>query len=158
METYMLYIGLMTSPAFLAATRLLQAHDRLEQRLAGDLGAFHGLALKEALLLIHLDRAPQARLSRVDLAKRLSASPSTVTRLALPLEKRGLVGRASDPRDARLAYVTLTPSGRQLAGESRDTIARLSVKAFSDRWTEDEVLGLGDLLGRLTASEQGELT
>ncbi len=148
----------MTSPAFLAATNLLQAHARLEQRLAGDLGGFHGLGLKDALLLMHLERAPQTRLSRVDLAKRLSASPSTVTRLTLPLEKRGLVGRASDPRDARLAYVTLTPAGRQLAGEARATIERLSVKLFSDRWEAGEVDQLGELLGRLTAPEQGDLT
>ena len=44
-------------------------------------------------------------------------------------------------------------------GEAKDfaTIERLSVKAFSDRWGEEEIAMLGDLLGRLTAPEQGEL-
>ncbi len=110
-----------TNSAFSATLNLLRATARLEERFAGELGSVHGLALKEVLLLMHLDRAPLKRLSRVDLARRLHVSPSTVTRMTNPLEKLGCVGREADPRDARLAYVVLTETGQKRVVEARTT-------------------------------------
>ncbi len=48
----------MTQPSFSATVNLLRATARLEERFAGELGSVHGLALKEVLLLMHLERAP----------------------------------------------------------------------------------------------------
>lgn len=145
------------NPSYAAIMHLLRSHARLEERFAGELGSIHGLALKEVLLLMHLKAAPMQRLSRVDLAKRLSVSPSTVTRMAAPLEKLRLVGRQADARDARLAYVVLTAVGRRLAGDAAQTLQRLSVEVFKDRWSEAEIATLAKLLGRLTAGLPGEL-
>ncbi len=117
----------------------------------------HGLALNEALLLMHLERAPLQRLTRVDLAKRLHASASTVTRMAAPMEKTGLVVRQPDPRDARLAYVALTEAGRAVVGEVRQTLEKRSAELFRDRWAADEIATLAAMLGRLTANEPGTL-
>ncbi len=117
----------------------------------------HGVSLNEALLLMYLERAPQQRLTRVDLAKRMHLSPSTVTRMAAPMEKIGLVSRQSDARDARRAYVVLTQAGRATIGEVRETLAQSSADLLSDRWTDDEIQTLGKLLGRLTAAEPGTL-
>ena len=147
----------MTNPSFSAVLRLLGATARFEERVAGELGSIHGLALKEVLLLMHLERAPRMRLSRIDLAKRLHVSPSTVTRMASPLEKLGRVGREADPRDARLAYVVLTESGRQLVANARATLERMAADTFRDRWTEQEIASLADLLGRLTAGQPVDL-
>ncbi|WP_112661944.1 MarR family winged helix-turn-helix transcriptional regulator [Microvirga flavescens] len=147
----------MTNSSFSATIHLLNAAARLEERFAGELGAVHGLALKEALLLMHLERATKQRLSRVELAKRLSTSPSTVTRLTLPLEKLGLVGREADPRDARLAYVVLTEAGRRVVTDARTTLQRLSSDAFADRWAEEEITSLSGLLGRMAADQAGNL-
>jgi DNA-binding MarR family transcriptional regulator len=129
----------------------------LQERLSADLSSVHGLALNEALLLMHLERAPLQRLSRVDVARRLHLNPSTVTRMAAPLEKIGLLGRQSDPRDARLAYMLLTSDGVRVASEVRVTIERRSVDVFRDRWTEEERQTLADLLARMTSNEPGEL-
>jgi DNA-binding MarR family transcriptional regulator len=151
------YSHLMSKASFSAILRLLAVNARLEERFSGQLGSVHGLALKEALLLMHLERAPRTRLSRIDLAKRLHVSPSTVTRMAAPLEKLGYVGREADARDARLAYVVLTDAGRQLVVDARTTLGRLADEVFLDRWTEQEVASLASLLGRLTAGQSGEL-
>jgi DNA-binding MarR family transcriptional regulator len=148
----------MPNASLSAVLRLLRAQARLEERFTGELGSVHGLALKEVLLLMHLERAPLARLSRIDLAKRLSISPSTVTRMTLPLEKLGVVGREADARDARLAYVVLTEAGRELVANARATLERMSAEVFRDRWTKPEITSLADLLGRMTAGLPGELS
>lgn len=148
----------MSNPSFSAVVNLLQIHSRLAERFAGPLGAVHGLALNELLLLMHLERAAGNRLSRVDLARRLSVSPSTVTRMAAPLEKLRLVGREADARDARLAYVVLTAGGKRRVGEARATLERLAADVFKDRWTEAEISSLNELLARITAAQPGDIS
>lgn len=148
----------MTKAAFSAVMRLFRANARLEERFAGELGAVHGLGLKEILLLMNVGRAAGGRLSRIDLAKRLGTSPSTVTRMTAPLEKLHLVAREADPRDARLSYVVLTKAGQRSVAEAQATLERLSDDVFRDRWTEAEIASLADLLGRLTAGQPGDLS
>lgn len=151
------YIEAMSNTPFVAVIDLLRASALIQERFAGELGSVHGLALGEALLLMHLERAPLQRLTRVDLAKRLHASASTVTRMAAPLEKTGFVIRQSDPRDARLAYVALTEAGLAAVREVRQTLEKRSAELFRDRWSEDDIAALAHLLGRLTAGEPGTL-
>lgn len=148
----------MSKAPFSTVINLLRAQALVQERFSGELGSVHGLALNEALLLMHLDKAPLRRLTRVDLAKRLHASPSTVTRMAMPMEKIGLVTRQSDPRDARLAYVALTDTGATLVAEVRKTLERRSTEFFRDRWSEAEVASLGKLLGRITTGELGDIS
>lgn len=147
----------MTGSAFSAVLRLLGANALIEERFTGGLGSLHGLALKEVLLLMHLESAPRMRLSRIDLAKRLHVSPSTVTRMTQPLEKLRRVSRQADPRDARLAYVVLTDAGRELIADARTTLEDMAATVFRDRWTKQEIASLAALLGRLTAGQPGGL-
>ncbi|MCX4097013.1 MarR family winged helix-turn-helix transcriptional regulator [Nocardia sp. alder85J] len=49
------------------------------------------------------------------LARETYASPAAVTKRVRALEQRGLVTRRSDARDRRVAHLTLTDSGRDLA-------------------------------------------
>ena len=147
----------MSDASFPTIINLIRAHSMIEERLAGELAAVHGLALNEALLMMHLERASLHRLTRADLAKRLHLNPSTVTRMAAPLEKTGLVDRLADPRDARLAYVVLTETGLSLIREVRATLERRSQDFFRDRWTGDEIAKLSSLVGRLVSSEPGDL-
>ena len=148
----------MSNASFSAVMNLLRIHSRLAERFGSALGSIHGLALNETLLLMHLERAPGQRLSRIDLARRLSVSPSTVTRMAAPLEKLRLVGREADKRDARLAYVTLTAAGERLVGDARNTLEELSAEVFKDRWTEAEISSLNKLLSRITAAQPGDIS
>ncbi|MGQ3355719.1 MAG: MarR family winged helix-turn-helix transcriptional regulator [Phreatobacter sp.] len=148
----------MTHDSFAAVLHLFKAHAVLEERIAGELASIHGLALKDALLLMQLARAPLARLSRVELARRLNASPSTITRTCMPLEKLGLVGREDDQRDARLSYVVLTPAGATRVAEAEATLRQKASDLFSDRWSATEIGTLADLLGRLTVGQPGRLS
>lgn len=147
----------MSSPALSSVLALLRAHARIDEQFGASLGSVHGLSLKELLLLMHLAAAPKTRLSRIDLARRLHVSASTVTRMTAPLEKLGMVGREADPRDARLAYVVLTSAGQRLVKDGRATLERLAEGLFRDRWSKQEITTLADLLGRLTAGLPGEL-
>ncbi|HID66998.1 MAG TPA: MarR family transcriptional regulator [Roseibacterium sp.] len=130
----------------------------MEARLAGEFSSIHGLSVNEMFLLMQLEHAPLQRLPRVELAKRLNTSASTVTRMATPMEKLGLVSRQSDARDARLAFVVLTEAGATRVAEARATFAKQAAYVFRDRWDNEEIEQLSALLGRLVAGTPGDLT
>ena len=146
METF---ISSDATPSLTATLRLFEAHARLQERFDGALGAVHGLSLKDTLLLMYVAHAEGGRLSRIELAKLLSVSPSTVTRTTTPLEKRGLLGRESHAHDARFAYVVLTKAGRRAVTDAEATFERLAADIFRDRWKGAEIETLASLLGRL---------
>jgi DNA-binding MarR family transcriptional regulator len=138
--------------------RLLQSADLIKARLAGEFASVHGLSVNEVFLLMHLQQAPRYRLSRIELAKRMHVSASTVTRMATPLEKMGVVSRQADERDARLAFVVLTEAGLDKVKEARVTFAKQASYVFRDRWVENDLKQLSDLLHRLIADAPGDLT
>jgi DNA-binding MarR family transcriptional regulator len=147
----------MKNPTLNAVLRLIRAQSHLQNRFAAELGGVHGLSANELMLLMHLDQAAGGRLRRVDLAERLDLSQSSVTRMAAPMEKLGWIGRAEDPRDARVGYVVLTAAGRRLARDGAKTLGQLSASLFGDHWTEKEIETLARLLGRLTINLPGQL-
>ena len=138
--------------------RLLQSAEAIKARLAGEFSAIHGLSVNEVFLLMQLERAEQNKLPRVELARRLHMSASTVTRMAAPLEKLGLVTKQADERDARLAFVVLTETGKTRIQETRASFAKQATFLFRDRWLDDEVDQLSELLGRFVADKPGSLT
>jgi DNA-binding MarR family transcriptional regulator len=97
-----------------------------ENRADAELGALHGLGLSDFAALHHLAGAPDGRLRRVDLARRLAITPSGVTRLLGPLERRGIVAREADGHDARATYAVLTRSGKALVKDATATIAAVA--------------------------------
>jgi DNA-binding MarR family transcriptional regulator len=74
------------------------------------------------------------------------------------MEKLGLVSRQSDSRDARLAFVVLTKTGRKRVAEARITFTKQAAYIFRDRWSAKEIDQLSQLLGRLVAGSPGDLT
>jgi len=147
----------MTDNSLISMLRLMRASDVVEQKISGAFSSVHGLALNEVFLLMYLDNAPQQRLSRVELSRQMHMSASTVTRMTVPLEKIGLVSRQSDTRDARLAFVVLTQAGKTRITEARITLTRQAERVFQDRWSDEEIKNLSNLLGRLVAGAPGEL-
>ena len=101
----------------------------------------------EALLL--LSEADGRAMRRVDLARGLGITASGVTRLLDGLEREGLVEKRTCDADARVTYAVLTDAGAerlQLASCSHVG----SVRAlFEERYTDEELETLSDLLGRL---------
>src|SRR6476661_9589239 len=114
--------------------RMARAWAALSRRLDSSLGSLHGISFADYQLLLNLQRAPGGRLRRVDLAEKLGLTASGVTRSLLPLEKIGLVGRQSDPRDARVGYAIITPTGSELvlnASVVVDNVSRMLLGAPS---------------------------
>ncbi|MEQ8747860.1 MarR family transcriptional regulator [Pyruvatibacter sp.] len=140
------------------ALRLLQSADEIKERLSGEFAAVHGLSVNEFFLLMHLSRAPAHRLSRVELAKRMHVSASTVTRMVAPMEKLGMVDREADTRDARLAFVVLNRTGRKKLAEAQQTFAKQAGYVFQDRWDDAELKQLSELLYRLVVGSTSNLT
>ena len=71
--------------------------------------------------------------------------------LAVLLERIGLVGRESNPTDARLALVVLTPRGAEVAAEAGATAEEAAERALGRLWSREETETLGKLLGRAAA-------
>jgi DNA-binding MarR family transcriptional regulator len=112
------------------------------------LGHHHGVSLSDLALLLELRSAPDEKLRRVELAQRLGITPSGVARQVAPLERIGLVGRESNPRDARLALVTLTHSGRRIADEASVTADEAAESALRAIWDAGQRKQLGELVAK----------
>src|SRR4051794_37750989 len=105
----------------------------------------------EALLL--LSRAEDGQLRRVDLAEGLQLTPSGVTRLLDGLEDLGLVCKGVCTSDARVTYAVITDVGRkklEAAGCGHTSSIRT---IFEDRFSEQELRQLSELIGRLPGAE-----
>ena len=148
----------MTRDTTKGALRLLQAADEFRAGLAGEFSAVHGLSVNEFLMMLHLERAPAQRLPRVELAKRMHVSASTITRMAAPMEKIGLLTRDADDRDARLAFVVITETGREKLSEALATFAKRAGYLLDDRWTDEEVAQFSTMLRRAAPGAVGTLT
>ncbi len=140
------------------ALRLLQTADEIKARLSGEFSAVHGLSVNEFFLLLHLEQTAAHRLSRVELAKRMQISASTVTRMATPMEKIGLVDRQAYQKDARLAFVVITDAGLRKLEEARATFTKQAGYIFNNLLDEAELNQLSLMLGRLTSGTVGRLS
>jgi len=113
--------------------------------------AAHGLGLSDLALLLELLEASGGRLQRAELAHALGVTPSGIARQLAPLEKLGIVARESSPRDARLALVTLTPAGRELAENAARTAGDAATRVLAGLWSTSEQERLAALVAKVRA-------
>jgi DNA-binding MarR family transcriptional regulator len=129
--------------------RLLRGHASVTRAISTQLVAEHGLTINDYEALLHLAKAEDGRMRRVDLAEQLILTASGVTRLLDGLEAGGLVERASCASDRRVAYAVLTETGRtKLREASKSHLADVR-GFFEERYTAEELQQLAGLLGRL---------
>ncbi len=138
-----------STPEQLAWVGLLRAHASATRRFNGDLVSAHGLTLNDYEVLLHLARAPEWMLRRVDLAKSVLLTPSGITRLLEGLERAGYVERASCPSDARVTYALLTDEGYEKLREASSTHVDGIRSHFAERFSPEELETLAGLLSRL---------
>jgi DNA-binding MarR family transcriptional regulator len=139
----------LAAPAVRSFVGLLRGHTALTRGLSARLLADHGLTLNDYEVLLHLSRAPDHRLRRVDLVERLLLTPSGITRLLDGLEAAGLVAKAMCESDARVTYAVLTDEGyEKLRQAARTHLA--DIEAAFARFGDDELETLASLLARLT--------
>jgi DNA-binding MarR family transcriptional regulator len=147
--TQALSSSLLDGVALDAWTSFLRTHAGVTRRLNADLLAVHDLTLNDYEVLLHLSRAPERRLRRVDLVDRLVLTPSGITRLLEGLERSGYVSKAACESDARVTYAVLTDAGHEkLRAAARTHVAGIR-EQFADRFSDDELATLAALLGRL---------
>jgi DNA-binding MarR family transcriptional regulator len=146
-----------TSLALDAFVRLVRAGVAVTRDLSAQLNADHGLSINAYEALLHLARAPDSQMRRVDLAESLLLTASGVTRLLDGLERDGLVGRVACEADRRVSYAVLTEAGRNKLRQASKSHTRQIRELLGAHYDDDELAQLVELLGRLPdANASGE--
>ncbi len=94
----------------------------ITKTLDNSLGAIHGIGFVEFMVLHNLTNAPNQCMRRIDMAESVGRTASGVTRMLMPLEKIGLVGKEVNSRDARVSLVTITDAGKSLYKDAVTTV------------------------------------
>ena len=102
-------------------------------------------------MLLQVAQAPGRRLRPVEIARAVLLTRSGITRLVQGLERAGLVERVDCPDDARGFLVALTPAGLELVRSARETHLEGVAELFADRYSDEELETLAELLERLPA-------
>jgi len=127
----------------------LRAHAAVTRQFDRELVTEHGLTINDYEVLLHLSRAPDRMLRRVDLAERVLLTPSGITRLLDGLERGGLVAKAACASDARVVYAKLTDKGtKRLDAASKSHLASIR-SLFAERFDQNELEQLSEFLKRL---------
>lgn len=129
--------------------RLIRGHAAVTRAMNARLVADHGLTINDYEALLHLARAEERRMRRVDLAERLLLTASGVTRLLDGLEQAGYVDRDSCASDRRVTYAVLTDAGLAKLREASTSHVSDIRSFFETRFSSKELDQLVGLLDRL---------
>ncbi|HUQ23526.1 MAG TPA: MarR family winged helix-turn-helix transcriptional regulator [Gaiellaceae bacterium] len=132
-----------------AFARLMRAHTILRRELETQVLSPRGLTINDFEALLHLSKAFETRLRRVDLVELLMLTPSGVTRLLDGLQAAGLVENLQCDSDARVTWARLTAAGVETVECVGASHTRRLRSLFGDALSQDEVAQLSELLGRL---------
>jgi DNA-binding MarR family transcriptional regulator len=143
--------------AFLSETQeriwfgLMETFDALQHALDTRLTAEHNLPLSLFESLMHIAHAEDRAISISDLAERIRISPSQVSRIAIDLERRGLVERRHSPTDSRSTEVAITdPRRTQLQTAAPAYLSTIRAHLF-DALSERDVSQLARIWNRIEA-------
>lgn len=132
-----------------AFARLMRAQTVLRRELEAEVLTPRGLTFNDFEALLHLFKAAEFRLRRVDLVELLLLTPSGVTRLLEGLEEAGLVENVRCDDDARVTWARLTQDGIETVECVGESHTRRLQSLLRETLTEDEVAQLAELLGKL---------
>jgi len=126
-----------------ASARSARQHERIVRAVGAPISGSGLLALRV------VER--HGPIAGSDLARRLQVDQSTASRHIRPLEDLGLVARAADGADRRVAWLTVTPAGQELLDRARD-VALHDFDAALTGWSSVDREALGALLDRFRRS------
>lgn len=92
--------------------RLTETYDAVLTALDAGMLAEHNLSLSAFEALMHITHAETGQVSISDLAEVVRLSPSQTSRIAIDLERKGLVQRQRSQTDSRSTEVAITDAGR----------------------------------------------
>jgi DNA-binding MarR family transcriptional regulator len=132
---------------------LLETHAALVRALDARLLADHNMQLGTLEALMQIAHADHGSLSVSELAERIGLSPSRTSRLAIDLERQGVVERQRDAADSRSTRIAATQAGRdrllQAAPAYFSTIREHLFAGLSER----DIKQLARILGRMQARQ-----
>jgi DNA-binding MarR family transcriptional regulator len=134
---------------------LLETHAQLIGALDARLTAEHNMPLGAIDALIEIAHAEGDAISVSELAERLGLSPSRVSRLAIDLERQGLVERRRSSSDSRSTEVTATDAGRARLLEAAPAYFQTIRQLVIDPLHERQLKQLGQIWERLRAAHAG---
>jgi DNA-binding MarR family transcriptional regulator len=127
----------------IASTRSPRQRERLQRAL--------GVSLSETNLGVLRLVQRQGPIAVSEVARRNEVDLSNASRQLRALEDQGLVTRAADPDDRRVARVAITAAGRRVLDRAR-AIALNDYAVALDDWTARDRAQLADLLDRFRVS------
>ena len=130
---------------------LVEAHESLTRALDARLLAEHRTPLSTLEALIEIAHAEDGSISVSDLAERIRLSPSRTSRLAMELEREGLVERRRDSADSRSTRVAATQAGRDRLLEAAPAYLSTIRAHLFEELSERDVKQLARILARITA-------
>ncbi|MDQ3067984.1 MAG: MarR family winged helix-turn-helix transcriptional regulator [Actinomycetota bacterium] len=136
----------------------MRAQTVLRRELEAEVLTPRGLTFNDFEALLHLAKAHETRLRRVDLVERLMLTPSGVTRLLDGLQEAGLVENHNCSNDARVTWARLTQDGIETVAFVGASHTKRLQSLFRDTLSEDEVAQLSELLGKLPGVGAGSCT
>jgi DNA-binding MarR family transcriptional regulator len=131
---------------------LVEAHESLTRALDARLDAEHRMPLSTLEALIEIAHAEDGTISVSDLAHRVRLSPSQTSRLAMALERDGLVERRRDPADSRSTKVAATDAGRERLLEAAPTYLSTIRAHLFEGLGERDIKQLARILERMQAA------
>ncbi|MDC7220272.1 MAG: MarR family transcriptional regulator [Spirochaetales bacterium] len=122
-------------------TETSRMHRRFHQSIFESVGIYRGQP--ELFFTLSKEKAP---INQSSLAKKLKMAPSTLTRMAQSLEKKGYVSRHSDEKDQRQTLISLTEEGRKIQKAIQSQFAEMDEGIFKDFNDEEKQQLRGYLL------------
>jgi len=127
---------------------LVRTHTKLWERVEAHMRREYGLTMARYDVLAHL-RMAGGRLGLGDLAAAIALSPSGLSKLLDRMERSGLIRRKPDPEDARAAFATITPRGRELVARARDGHHALLRNEFGRALSDRDLADLARIMRKL---------
>lgn len=109
-----------------------------------------GISLNWYDVLVHVEDVPEG-LSMTDIAERILASKSGLTRVIDRMEEAGLVERRRPPGDRRIVLVAVTPAGLELIGRARPAHHATIRRHFLDHIDDKDIPALTRALAGVCA-------
>jgi DNA-binding MarR family transcriptional regulator len=135
---------------------LTETYDALLSDLDARMLSEHNMPLSAFEALMHITHAEDGAISISDLAERVRLSPSQVSRIAIDLERRGLVQRQRSEVDSRSTEVAVTGAGRlELQGAAPTYLQTIRTHLF-DGLEQRDVKQLARIWQRIQAARPRE--
>jgi DNA-binding MarR family transcriptional regulator len=111
--------------------------------------------VRPAYLCVMMSLWEEDGLKVIELGKKAGLEPSTMTGLLDRMERDGLAGRTTDPRDRRVLRINLTETGRQLRDPVLKVVDRVITEIFAGI-AEDDISQTKNLLRQVLANAHEE--